>query len=81
MLEERRPGWQANIKLDPENRWDGVNWVKPAQDRDHYGGLVKTVQEMCRILLLTEQLSTIQYLFWPVNIGQKLQHSSMYVPT
>jgi hypothetical protein len=42
VLEERRPGWQANIKLDSENGWEGVDWTKPAQDGDHYRALANT---------------------------------------
>jgi len=43
LLEERRPGWQANIKPDPENGREDMDWFKSAHDRDHYRAHVKTI--------------------------------------
>lgn len=48
LLEERRPGREANIKLAPENGWEGVDWFKPAQDKDHYRARVKTIPRNVR---------------------------------
>jgi hypothetical protein len=34
LLEKPKRGWQANIKLDFKNGWEGVDWIQLAQDRD-----------------------------------------------
>jgi hypothetical protein len=48
--EGKRPGgrsrrmWMNNIKMDlREIRWDGVDWIDMAQDRDQWRALVNTV--------------------------------------
>jgi hypothetical protein len=34
---------KTNIKMDlRETRWDGVDWIDMAQDRDHWRALVNT---------------------------------------
>jgi hypothetical protein len=39
-----RRRWVDNIKMDlREIRWDGVNWIDMAQDRDQWRALVNTV--------------------------------------
>jgi hypothetical protein len=41
-----RPGrrWVNNIMMDlGEIKWDGVNWIDMAQDRDHWRVIVNTV--------------------------------------
>jgi hypothetical protein len=36
-----------NIKMDvKEIRWDGMDWVELAQDRDHWKALVNTVMNL-----------------------------------
>jgi hypothetical protein len=36
-----------NIKIDcREIRWDGMEWVDLAQDKDHYRALVNTVMNL-----------------------------------
>jgi hypothetical protein len=36
-----RRRWVDNIKMDL--RWDGVDWIDTAQDREHWRALVNTV--------------------------------------
>jgi hypothetical protein len=39
-----RRRWVDNIKMDlREIRWDGVDWIDMAQDRDHWRALVNAV--------------------------------------
>jgi hypothetical protein len=39
-----RRRWMDNIKMDLiEIRWDGVDWMNMAQDRDQWRALVNTV--------------------------------------
>jgi hypothetical protein len=39
-----RHRWVDNIKMDlREIRWDGVDWIDMAQDRDQWKALVNTV--------------------------------------
>jgi hypothetical protein len=42
-----RRRWVDNIKMDlREIRWDGVNWIDVAQDRDQWRALVNTVMNL-----------------------------------
>jgi hypothetical protein len=42
-----RRRWVDNIKMDlRETRWDGVDWIYMAQDRDQWRGLVNTVLKL-----------------------------------
>jgi hypothetical protein len=42
-----RPRWVDNIKLDlREIRWDGMDWIDLAQDRDQWRDLVNTVMNL-----------------------------------
>jgi hypothetical protein len=42
-----RRRWVDDIKMDlREIRWDGVDWVDLAQDRDHWRALVNTVMNL-----------------------------------
>jgi transcription termination factor 2 len=42
-----RRRWVDNIKMDlREIRWDGMNWIDPAQDRYQWRALVKTVMNL-----------------------------------
>jgi hypothetical protein len=37
-------GWVDNIKMDLRKiRWDGMDWIDLAQDKDHWRALVNTV--------------------------------------
>jgi hypothetical protein len=38
-----RRRWVGNIKMDPENGWDGVDSTDMAQYRDQWRALVNTV--------------------------------------
>jgi hypothetical protein len=39
-----RRRWVDNIKMDlRETRWDGVDWIDLAEDRDQWRALVNTV--------------------------------------
>jgi hypothetical protein len=39
-----RRRWEDNIKMDlREIEWDGMDWIKLAQDRDQWRALVNTV--------------------------------------
>jgi hypothetical protein len=43
-VEGPRRRWVQNIKMDlREIRWDGMDWVDLAQDRDQWRALVNTV--------------------------------------
>jgi hypothetical protein len=36
-----------NIEMDlPEIRWDGMDWIELAEDRDQWRALVKTVMNL-----------------------------------
>jgi hypothetical protein len=42
-----RYNWVDNIKVDlSEIRWDGMNWIEQAQDRDQWRALVNTVMNL-----------------------------------
>jgi hypothetical protein len=42
-----RRRWVDNIKIDlREIRWDGVNWINLAEDRDKWRALVNTVMNL-----------------------------------
>jgi hypothetical protein len=42
-----RRRWVNNIKIDlSEIRWDGINWIELAQDRDQWRALVNTVMNL-----------------------------------
>jgi hypothetical protein len=41
-----RRRWVDNIKMDLRERWDGVNWIDLAQDRDQWRALVNTVMNL-----------------------------------
>jgi hypothetical protein len=46
-LGRARRRWVGNIKMDlGEIRWDGVDWINMAQDRDHWTALVNTVMNL-----------------------------------
>jgi hypothetical protein len=39
--------WVDNIKMDPrEIRWDGMDWIDVAQDRDQWRAFVNTVMNL-----------------------------------
>jgi hypothetical protein len=39
--------WVDNMKMDlREIKWDGVNWIDLAQDRDQWRALVNTVMNL-----------------------------------
>jgi hypothetical protein len=39
--------WMDNIKIDPrEARWDGVDWIHLAQDKDQWRALMNTVMKL-----------------------------------
>jgi hypothetical protein len=43
-LERPRGRWMDNIKMDlREIRWDGMDWIDLAQDREQWKDLVNTV--------------------------------------
>jgi hypothetical protein len=43
-----RRSWVDNIKMDLRDiGWDGVDWIKLAQDRDQWRALVNTVMNLC----------------------------------
>jgi hypothetical protein len=43
----RRRRWEDNIKMDlQEVRWEGVDWIDMAQDRDRWRDLVNTVMNL-----------------------------------
>jgi hypothetical protein len=47
--EEKRPRcrWMDNIKMDVRKiGWDGMDWIKLAQDRDQWRALVNTVMNL-----------------------------------
>jgi hypothetical protein len=42
-----RRRWMDNIKIDiREIRWDGMDWIDVAQNRDQWRALVKTVMNL-----------------------------------
>jgi hypothetical protein len=42
-----RHRWEDNIKIDlREIGWGGIDWIHPAQDRDQWRALVKTVMKL-----------------------------------
>jgi hypothetical protein len=42
-----RRRWVDNIKMDlKEMRWDGIDWIDLAQDRDRWRALVNTVMNL-----------------------------------
>jgi hypothetical protein len=42
-----RRKWMDNIKMDiTEIRWDGMDWIDSAQDRDQWRALVNTVMNL-----------------------------------
>jgi hypothetical protein len=42
-----RHRWVNNIKMDlREIRWDGMDWIDLAQDRDQWRALVNTVMNL-----------------------------------
>jgi hypothetical protein len=42
-----RRRWVDNIKMNfREIGWDGVDWIDPAQDRDHWRALVNTIMNL-----------------------------------
>jgi hypothetical protein len=46
-LGRRRRWWVDNIKIDlRERRWDGLDWIDLAQDRDQCRALVETVMNL-----------------------------------
>jgi hypothetical protein len=46
-LERPRSKWVDNIKIDLRGiGWDGVDWIKLAQDRDQWKALVITVMNL-----------------------------------
>jgi hypothetical protein len=46
-LGRRRDRWVDNIKMDlREIRWDGLDWIDLAQDRDQWRALVNTVMNL-----------------------------------
>jgi hypothetical protein len=46
-LGRRRLRWVDNIKMDlREIRWDGVDWIDLAQDRDQWRAFVNTVMNL-----------------------------------
>jgi hypothetical protein len=43
----RRPRWEDNIRVDiREIGWEGVDWIRQAQDRDQWQVLVDTVMNL-----------------------------------
>jgi hypothetical protein len=43
----RKRRWVDNIKMDlKETRWNGMNWIDLAQDRDTWKVLVNTVMNL-----------------------------------
>jgi hypothetical protein len=46
-LERPRFTWVGNIKMDlREIRWNGMNWIDLAQDRDQWKALVNMVMNL-----------------------------------
>jgi hypothetical protein len=46
-LERRRCRWVDNIKIDLRKiRWDGMDWIDLAQDRDQWRALANTVMNL-----------------------------------
>jgi hypothetical protein len=46
-LGKPRHRWVVDIKMDlRERRWDGVNWIHLAQDRDQWRALVNMVMNL-----------------------------------
>jgi hypothetical protein len=46
-LERPRGRWLDNIKIDLRQiRWDGMDWIDLAQDKDQWRALVNTVMNL-----------------------------------
>jgi hypothetical protein len=46
-LQRPRRRWVGNIKIDlREIRWDGMDWINLAQDRDQWRALVSTLMNL-----------------------------------
>jgi hypothetical protein len=46
-LEKLRRRWVVNIKIDlGEIRWDGMDWIVLAEDRDQWRALVNTIMNL-----------------------------------
>jgi hypothetical protein len=46
-LESPRRRWMDNIKMDLRDiRWDGMDWIELAQDRDQWRTLLNTVTNL-----------------------------------
>jgi hypothetical protein len=41
-----RRRWVDNIKIDLRERWDGMDWIDLAKDRDQWRALVNTVMNL-----------------------------------
>jgi hypothetical protein len=42
-----RPGWEDNIRMDlREIRWEGVDWMRLAQNSDQWRPVVNTVMNL-----------------------------------
>jgi hypothetical protein len=46
-LRRPRRRWVDNIKMDLKDiRWDGMDWIAVAQDRDQWRALVNTIMKL-----------------------------------
>jgi hypothetical protein len=46
-MDSKRRRWVDNIKMDLRKiRWDGMDWIELAQDRDQWRALVNTVMNL-----------------------------------
>jgi hypothetical protein len=57
---QERPGrrWVDNIRMDlREIRWDGMDWIDLAQDRDQWRALVNTVMNLFHKMLEIDKKS------------------------
>jgi hypothetical protein len=46
-LGRRKHRWEDNIKMDLKHtRWEGVDWIDLAQDRDKWQAVVNTVMNL-----------------------------------
>jgi hypothetical protein len=41
-----RRRWVDNIKMDLRDKWDGMDWIDLAQDRDQWWALVNTIMNL-----------------------------------